>query len=164
MATSNFLNGNRLLSVSIHATLAGGDRICANQQHDEQQFLSTPPSRVATRLAFFLIHHIQCFYPRHPRGWRRTGYCISLVDGVVSIHATLAGGDGDGQPRAVLSCGFYPRHPRGWRLTMSMLSSRQPQFLSTPPSRVATIIFFDVFFNAHVSIHATLAGGDRYES
>ena len=84
---------------------------------------------------------------------------------VVSIHATLAGGDifmpnNNGFSSAFLStppsrvataknstgenslkC-FYPRHPRGWRHG----------------------VVIDPFANSNVSIHATLAGGDPVEN
>ena len=79
-----------------------------------------------------------CFYPRHPRGWRRDVAVIQRQRGDVSIHATLAGGD---------SIRSAPRNAR-------------PMFLSTPPSRVATPAFCNAFFTVSVSIHATLAGGD----
>ena len=102
-------------SVSIHATLAGGDRSYFRALRRCFTFLSTPPSRVATP-----VEHLdtEAFY--------------------VSIHATLAGGDIFLQSmsfgsrmflstppsrvatlcaRSVPRCtpGFYPRHPRGWR-------------------------------------------------
>ena len=56
--------------VSIHATLAGGDYSFALVDADTVKFLSTPPSRVATFLSAGQWRNIQ-----------------------VSIHATLAGGD-----------------------------------------------------------------------
>ena len=56
--------------VSIHATLAGGDTSMYGMLKSEFMFLSTPPSRVATRRA----------------GGRHGA-------DAVSIHATLAGGD-----------------------------------------------------------------------
>ena len=125
-------------SVSIHATLAGGDWKTLEAVVGELRF-----------------------YPRHPRGWRlqnirnRGGRIMFLSTPPsrvatrrdraagraerVSIHATLAGGDFglDFQsaisklflstpPSRVATCRknlqtptaacFYPRHPRGWRL------------------------------------------------
>ena len=78
-------------------------------------FLSTPPSRVATprpngnakkKLRFYPRHprgwrlrkiiisvFFGCFYPRHPRGWRPFAVWPLPITRVVSIHATLAGGD-----------------------------------------------------------------------
>ena len=148
-------------TVSIHATLAGGD--AKDVQTDSHQ---------------------RSFYPRHPRGWRHFDKYKAEVAAKVSIHATLAGGDDGvtGIPTAQLQVSihatlaggdikkdylkmrnysFYPRHPRGWRhpnhstaltpgtvsihATLAVgdsecsfcLSGINP-FLSTPPSRVAT--------------------------
>ena len=100
-------------------------------------FLSTPPSRVAT----FSSHKQQEL-------------------SIVSIHATLAGGDSfrtlptytkarfyPRHPRgwrraaggqAVSAQCFYPRHPRGWRPLANYMLKYPKRFLSTPPSRVAT--------------------------
>ncbi len=146
--------------VSIHATLAGGDDVNKYGAEIAVEFLSTPPSRVATG-----IHMISTY-----------GY-------EVSIHATLAGGDptrhfarrADGQflstpPSRVATINaivgecvphcFYPRHPRGWRLPCGCCVTVSVEFLSTPPSRVATCFRFAPFLVFIVSIHATLAGGD----
>ena len=57
----------------------------------------------------------------------------------VSIHATLAGGD---------------------HLELQSSAQLEP-FLSTPPSRVATLTASTLRSPNNVSIHATLAGGDR---
>ena len=79
-------------------------------------FLSTPPSRVATRIHLFkdVFHRI-------------------------SIHATLAGGDCGRSESDSDEDYFYPRHPRGWRLPSTSMSAPKTTFLSTPPSRVATL-------------------------
>ena len=57
------------------------------------EFLSTPPSRVATLLSCLPTLYLVSFYPRHPRGWRRTMFMDFMQKIAVSIHATLAGGD-----------------------------------------------------------------------
>ena len=112
-------------TVSIHATLAGGDR---------------PFCGFSAR--FFR------FYPRHPRGWRPAESDMQNPLFDVSIHATLAGGDPhrQGYPKpgrevsihATLAGGdpairpaggvrlesFYPRHPRGWRRGRSSRGSK----------------------------------------
>ena len=59
------------LTVSIHATLAGGDSMTRQRLCRTAWFLSTPPSRVATLLTGGRGIIYFCFYPRHPRGWRR---------------------------------------------------------------------------------------------
>ena len=79
-------------------------------------FLSTPPSRVATAV-----------------------FCgVRYTCRIVSIHATLAGGDVKTGKVIMFLLRFYPRHPRGWRPISSLLPLVTALFLSTPPSRVAT--------------------------
>ena len=106
----------RAVVVSIHATLTGGDCQPAPFAAVCWRFLSTPPSRVATH----------------------TVWCCAVPDGV-SIHATLTGGDGSHPQCPPPFCCFYPRHPHGWRPTGRMSSPKWRLFLSTPPSRVATM-------------------------
>ena len=78
------------------------------------------------------------FYPRHPRGWRPIDLETYSPQDIVSIHATLAGGD----------------------VLLRDAEREEIMFLSTPPSRVATCALLHVIPDVHVSIHATLAGGD----
>ena len=78
--------------VSIHATLAGGDRCNNRRKKWKQKFLSTPPSRVATDdrkpLRATLYVSIHATLAGGDRIWM-----LMLERLVVSIHATLAGGD-----------------------------------------------------------------------
>ena len=58
------------LFISIHTTLAGGDLGFSTAIELDNQFQSTPPSRVATiRLTISMVNSID-FNPHHPRGWR----------------------------------------------------------------------------------------------
>ena len=124
-------------TVSIHATLSGGDLPPITTNAPPVMFLPTPPSRVATPTFTPSTRPSTSFYPRHPRGWRQAGNARNLNDvvflstppsrvatratdprraiDIVSIHATLAGSD-------------FP-----WSLSCVIIA---------------------------VSIHATLAGGD----
>ena len=134
---------NVSVSVSIHATLAGGDagvkgislgsllflstppsRVATydmlEKPVESKQFLSTPPSRVATVVNLWQLLHTHCFYPRHPRGWRLFFSRSGFHRGIVSIHATLAGGDSAEIPLNGSISSFYPRHPRGWRLSCAI--------------------------------------------
>ena len=101
-------------------------------------FLSTPPSRVAT------VH----FDPAARRE-------------LVSIHATLAGGDfpHTAEPPVQLYVSIHATLAGG-DFHRSRAAFDQVQFLSTPPSRVATKQFGSAPDGKGVSIHATLAGGD----
>ena len=170
--------------VSIHATLAGGDNIAIFSSLQARMFLSTPPSRVATspvRSATVTpsvsIHATLAggdrrqradyrravrFYPRHPRGWRlRRQRRLHVFNGV-SIHATLAGGDLCRTVWAGSPTSFYPRHPRGWRLNTKVPSTEQRRFYPRHPRGWRPRLRrFPRRPPYAVSIHATLAGGDR---
>ena len=114
------------IPVSIHATLAGGDgssmplastlvtflstppsrvatKKCCRIKVIDWMFLSTPPSRVATAIAIPASASAICFYPRHPRGWRRISKGNAKKSHYVSIHATLAGGDGKSVQKCTVS-------------------------------------------------------------
>ena len=71
VATQRYPHYRHRGTVSIHATLAGGDRARRASNSARVTFLSTPPSRVAT-----------------------VGQSAFANKPVISIHATLAGGDG----------------------------------------------------------------------
>ena len=150
------------LAISIHTTLAGGDK---------------PHEKPKTGCRYF--------NPHHPRGWRRQMVRTIERTQMISIHTTLAGGDLGlpGQHRSTptfqstppsrvatwypifdKSClpYFNPHHPRGWRLALPRLVMPfSLEFQSTPPSRVATDFRFILRVNVLISIHTTLAGGDR---
>ena len=124
------------------------------------QFQSTPPLREATT----------------PQG-------CGLNNNFISIHASLAGGDGDNEPEddddeisihASLAGGdslmtdyrrspryFNPRLPCGRRHSYCPSSSRTTVFQSTPPLREATGIKLRLHIVIFISIHASLAGGDK---
>ena len=127
-----------MLYVSIHATLAGGDVQPGSGHSARHRFYPRHP-RGWRLLPEKLAHTIHGFYPRHPRGWRRRGAHRLPSRTDVSIHATLAGGDA---PAVIFwrsrHC-FYPRHPRGWRRSQPFFWDAKMLFLSTPPSRVATV-------------------------
>ena len=172
------------LSVSIHATLAGGDGFRCAEIGLRFKFLSTPPSRVATNGKRAYTQIVRKFLSTPPsrvatvctNGAERTFYVsihATLAGGddttkyvyvtyyIVSIHATLAGGDFFASDRMTGRLSFLSTPPSrvatGSRIALAKEAAR---FLSTPPSRVAT--FGCCVFAAinYVSIHATLAGGD----
>ena len=80
-----------------------------------EEFLSTPPSRVATWADFrnFYRHMFLSTPPSRVATIKKGGVSMEML---VSIHATLAGGD------------------RGTPYQLELAG----EFLSTPPSRVAT--------------------------
>ena len=103
--------------VSIHATLAGGDGILS--------YMANSVFDVSIHATLAGGDGYQCARSNHA--------------GEVSIHATLAGGDKIPPINGANGLSFYPRHPRGWRHTSGLASFSASMFLSTPPSRVATL-------------------------
>ena len=80
----------------------------------------------------------RCFYPRHPRGWRRFCRRCFRCACRVSIHATLAGGD-EILSRAYQNINtFLSTPPSRVATTSESFGGYSYTFLSTPPSRVAT--------------------------
>ena len=169
--------------VSIHATLAGGDSGSSQRTYRQKEFLSTPPSRVATAgtqqtidmLTKFLSTPPSrvatgfpqppsasglSFYPRHPRGWRRHG-AGRTVDGA-GFLSTPPSRVATADAKKVIDEGVFLSTPP------SRVATGEPkpkvlalnQFLSTPPSRVAPAEVTTTMYKFIVSIHATLAGGD----
>ena len=129
-------------SISIHASLAGGD----------PRTWSTRPSR-------------GYFNPRLPRGRRRI-YGGGGSSGGGDFNPRLPRGRRQSAHGRHVRAGYFnPRLPRGrrpcWR---QRLGAPPPAFQSTPPSREATVKFKFPFFLEFISIHASLAGGDMHSS
>ena len=82
------------------------------------------------------------------------------VEGLVSIHATLAGGDPANAQDNELTVKFLSTPPSRVATSRKTRSLSVISFLSTPPSRVATLLSGLASSALLVSIHATLAGGD----
>ena len=107
--------GSRGFAISIHALREEGDTKQGGRNTASVTFLSTPSARRAT------LYHCAChspqsyFYPRPPRGGRRS----------VSGPAKRAKN-------------FYPRPPRGGRPTAGDTVQGCKLFLSTPSARRAT--------------------------
>ena len=79
----------------------------------------------------------------------------------VSIHATLAGGDGLHSLLSLAVLSFLSTPPSRVATASRVTEEKEPEkFLSTPPSRVATLAEVNAQTMSKVSIHATLAGGD----
>ncbi len=130
------------LEVSIHAPLAGRDRITASPASAAGEFQSTRPSRGATRF-------------RPSRAKRKRGFQSTRP----SRGATLS-------PVSPLACssGFNPRAPRGARPVPLCGTARVYLFQSTRPSRGATLSWERSSSIQRVSIHAPLAGRDGTRS
>ena len=129
---------------------------------DAMMFLSTPPSRVATADIVAKDESPKEFLSTPPsRVATFASSAMRSIASLVSIHATLAGGDPASASRSNIRSmflstppsrvatrrpkgtgrhqeRFYPRHPRGWRQIQGRCLRQWALFLSTPPSRVAT--------------------------
>ena len=79
--------------VSIHATLAGGDVDAIWAARLDGTFLSTPPSRVATFPIIQAINKCYLFLSTPPSRVATMPMGCAPSARSVSIHATLAGGD-----------------------------------------------------------------------
>ena len=147
--------------ISIHALREEGDRRDSFTELDNGGFLSTPSARRATTTRQPPSIRSAYFYPRPPRGGRRSTTSELPFLAWISIHALREEGDEEGlgdiivesvflstpsarraTPRpayqGIQGVHFYPRPPRGGRpLPMGAVSTRR-QFLSTPSARRAT--------------------------
>ena len=80
------------------------------------------------------------FYPRPPRGGRRTILISKEWRKTISIHALLAEGDSSVPAVASFHPYFYPRPPRGGRPGTEGDPLDLAKFLSTPSARRATSV------------------------
>ena len=100
------------------------------------------------------------FNPRLPRGRRRDTIQVRKPNVLISIHASLAGGDHRVLRVFRWKGDFNPRLPRGRRHRLSTTLGCASTFQSTPPSREATRQRSCILVAHAISIHASLAGGD----
>ena len=101
------------------------------------------------------------FNPHHPRGWRRVPAHQQWLLPFISIHTTLAGGDPLDLPPLRPKSNFNPHHPRGWRLCGYQIIASVKNFNPHHPRGWRRSFYYDIIVNNQISIHTTLAGGDR---
>ena len=146
--------------ISIHALREEGDIPYFFYFVKRFLFLSTPSARRATWASTSSKIGGKNFYPRPPRGGRRTQFQNrtdrrTFLSTPSARRATSRGQQARGvtkyfyprPPRGgrlgvvghgILSCDFYPRPPRGGRLESYIQSPAVEEFLSTPSARRAT--------------------------
>ena len=83
------------LAISIHAPLAGCDSTTIRRSRRLSRFQSTHPLRGATREQIILYMACGHFNPRTPCGVRPVGAALNGKTLRISIHAPLAGCDGE---------------------------------------------------------------------
>ena len=89
----------------------------------------------------FRICAVLCnFYPRPPRGGRPVCFAAGRVSVSISIHALREEGDSSPIFKKVAILNFYPRPPRGGRPSEIQNEPIDPEFLSTPSARRATVL------------------------
>ena len=126
--------------ISIHALREEGDRPGVLHIGHTFQFLSTPSARRATRGDSVGSVRRKDFYPRPPRGGRRTCHAAGILLLRISIHALREEGDSRYRSSA----------------------TPQPTFLSTPSARRATSSYAWLRSQGiAISIHALREEGDQ---
>ena len=137
-ATFRFSPAIISISISIHALREEGDRQFQQFRSAFQDFYPRPPR--GGRRSFSVrpagVH--RHFYPRPPRGGRQKRLPLHHVQGKISIHALREEGDLQKMQRLDGSKYFYPRPPRGGRLAAQGSFPINSIFLSTPSARRAT--------------------------
>ena len=124
--------------ISIHALREEGDAAVVLEDYEETKFLSTPSARRATRTGIRLPRSMGNFYPRPPRGGRRSCRVVSVLSCQISIHALREEGDLRSL-REHLPQRQFLSTPSARRATGLIPISRVcPVFLSTPSARRAT--------------------------
>ena len=169
--------------ISIHALREEGDHDLFHSPGFVYEFLSTPSARRATIPVRRTVWLSNDFYPRPPRGGRRTGRTTTNFRLLISIHALREEGDDTmwsfmqmgglflSTPSARRATSglrhetlkphnFYPRPPRGGRPSPLHLHFIFLLFLSTPSARRATLHLWAPFFAPSISIHALREEGD----
>ena len=101
------------------------------------------------------------FYPRPPRGGRRSACRRKLRCCPISIHALREEGDCRHARDHAVQLNFYPRPPRGGRPVVVLQHVGFHQFLSTPSARRATLKTTITTNVGGISIHALREEGDR---
>ena len=145
-------------------------------------FLSTLPARGATAPFTTALQPRMYFYPRSPRGERRSSlsstpsfskflstlpargatlvYAYPCLHLFISIHAPREGSDLQGPGTGKHSHHFYPRSPRGERQFRLFNGTTHAGFLSTLPARGATQGAVAHLAVGSISIHAPREGSD----
>ena len=148
--------------ISIHALREEGDSMRHSAQVLQTKFLSTPSARRATMAPIRGLGASIYFYPRPPRGGRRTAWLLICAAGLflstpsarratrgqsveesgktISIHALREEGDAVFPLLCLHDTYFYPRPPRGGRRENLRKRTAPKIFLSTPSARRATLL------------------------
>ena len=149
-------------TISIPAPREGSDWTSACRSPLSGLFLSTLPARGATYIRKAVILAVRNFYPRSPRGERRTTI-LAMRTFFASFLSTLPARGATRNPQTAAGNGyhFYPRSPRGERQREYAKQIPYIPFLSTLPARGATPGTLPGQKGLQISIHAPREGSDR---
>ena len=109
------LPGGSRCGISIHALREEGDPESGGSTVQTVGFLSTPSARRATSRTSRHCSATAYFYPRPPRGGRRSDPAARGAGLAISIHALREEGDIYDTDTFLSRSHFYPRPPRGGR-------------------------------------------------
>ena len=126
------------VDISIHAPREGSDRPMPIYSVPGLEISIHAPREGSDLLNLARRMFARDFYPRSPRGERRTVQRMDPGRQRISIHAPREGSDPSIFPPFWAAVHFYPRSPRGERLAELGTNSIYEPFLSTLPARGAT--------------------------
>ena len=141
-------------NISIHALREEDDKVEESTRWADLKFLSTPSARrttVSGRLISRAIHH---FYPRPPRGGRRS-VCSGRVRPLLFLSTPSARRTTEADIEA-LEAALFLSTPSARRTTVIFAPkvSALPEFLSTPSARRTTLQDRRLQLGKAISIHA----------
>ena len=172
-----------LYEISIPALREEGDIRSTSCVIFSSVFLSPPSARRATRTGYSISQVHRHFYPRPPRGGRRTypscspysskflsppsarratkipQFRVELLTFLSPPSARRATSQRAGPSRHLRD--FYPRPPRGGRRRAQPMRAAPRKFLSPPSARRATVSSQSYHKNAQISIPALREEGDH---
>ena len=125
-------------AISIHAPREGSDWYMAGRRGTPSYFYPRSP-RGERRSGYGILCEPYNFYPRSPRGERPSSFFFVEVDCILFLSTLPArGATTDACASRGDANNFYPRSPRGERLMGRVPVWAVHQFLSTLPARGAT--------------------------
>ena len=168
-------------SISIHASLAGGDQFSSETEAFEYISIHASLAGGDQILAHGQLG-LEHFNPRLPRGRRRSRLCRTSCRSLfqstspsreatadvrragreifISIHVSLAGGDGNRGKIGREPEHFNPRLPRGRRRLLPRRRSDLLNFNPRLPRGRRLQGVWKRIYVVEISIHVSLAGGD----
>ena len=147
--------------ISIHAPLAGCDRLRKTRNATRTRFQSTHPLRGATSVSLYLSDQHTVFQSTHPLRGATGGQSHPVVPfHPISIHAPLAGCDSAISAMPSASPNFNPHTPCGVRPDYLDKRAAAYDFNPRTPCGVRRRADQPPPLRRHISIHAPLAGCD----